>query len=121
MYKIGMTRRLDPMDRIAELGGASVPFNFDVHAMIYSDNAPALELALHKAFSDKRVNMINLRREFFHVSLQDIEKVVNDFHGVIEFTQLAEAQQYRETLAIKQRGVESVLPKDELFPQTLPI
>ena len=64
VYKIGMTRRLEPMDRIDELGDASVPFAFDVHALIFSDNAPALEAALHNAFSDRKVNMVNQRRNF---------------------------------------------------------
>ena len=65
VYKSGMTRRLDPQDRIDELGDASVPFNFDVHAMIFSDDAPALESALHKAFENRKLNMVNTRREFF--------------------------------------------------------
>ena len=65
VYKIGMTRRLDPQDRVDELGDASVPFNFDVHAMIFSDDAPALEAALHRAFEDRKINMVNTRREFF--------------------------------------------------------
>ena len=76
IYKIGMTRRLEPMDRVDELGDASVPFAFDVHAMIFSDDAPALEAALHRAFDNKKVNMINTRREFFHVTLEEIEEVV---------------------------------------------
>ena len=71
VYKIGMTRRLDPQDRIDELGDASVPFNFDVHAMIFSDDAPALETALHKAFEDRKLNMVNTRREFFNVTLDE--------------------------------------------------
>lgn len=64
VYKIGMTRRLDPMERVDELGDASVPFNFDVHAMIFSEDAPKLEAALHKAFEDRKLNMVNTRREF---------------------------------------------------------
>ena len=73
VYKIGMTRRLDPQDRVDELGDASVPFNFDVHAMIFSDDAPALEAALHKAFEDRKLNMVNTRREFFNVTLDEIK------------------------------------------------
>lgn len=65
VYKIGMTRRLEPKDRIDELGGTSVPFRFDIHALIFSDDAPKLETALHNAFADKRVNMVNGRKEFF--------------------------------------------------------
>lgn len=76
VYKIGMTRRLDPQERVDELGDASVPFTFDVHAMIFSDDAPALENALHKAFADKKVNMVNQRREFFNVTLDEIKEVI---------------------------------------------
>ena len=72
VYKIGVTRRLDPLERVDELGDASVPFDFDVHALIFSDDAPALENALHKAFESRRLNLINRRREFFHVSLNEI-------------------------------------------------
>ena len=102
VYKIGMTRRLEPMDRIDELGSASVPFNFDLHAMIFSDNAPKLEGALHNAFADKKVNMINYRREFFNVSLDEIESVIRKNHDKsVEFVKSAEAQQYRESLKLK--------------------
>lgn len=98
IYKIGMTRRLDPTDRIDELGDASVPFNFDIHAMIFSDDAPALEYALHKAFEDKKVNMINQRREFFHVSLEEIKEVVRKNHDkTVEFIEIPDAEQFRET------------------------
>ena len=103
VYKIGMTRRLNPQERVDELGNASVPFNFDVHAMIFSKDAPALETALHHAFEDKKVNMVNKRREFFNVTLDDIEKVVKEnFDGSVEFIKTATAEQYRETLKIKQ-------------------
>lgn len=101
VYKIGMTRRLDPMERVDELGDASVPFKFDVHALIFCDDAPSLEAALHRAFDDKKMNMINGRKEFFHVSLQEIEDVVRDnFDKSVEFVQVPEAEQYRETLRI---------------------
>ena len=102
IYKIGMTRRLEPMDRINELGDASVPFKFDVHALIFSENAPELETKLHNHFKDKAVNLINLKKEFFNVSLNEIEKVVHENYAEIEFTQIAEAKDYRETLAIRQ-------------------
>ncbi|MDD7511018.1 MAG: DUF4041 domain-containing protein [Peptostreptococcaceae bacterium] len=101
VYKIGMTRRLEPLDRVNELGDASVPFNFDVHAMIFSDDAPALENALHHAFESKKVNMINQRREFFHVTLDEIEAVVKaNFDKTVEFKKIPDAEQYRETLMI---------------------
>ena len=103
IYKIGMTRRLEPMDRVDELGDASVPFKFDVHAMIFSDDAPSLENALHKAFDDRKVNMINGRKEFFKVSLKEIEEVVKANHEkLIEFNEVPDAEQYRETCKIKE-------------------
>lgn len=102
VYKIGMTRRLDPQDRIDELGDASVPFNFDVHAMIFSDDAPALESALHRAFESKKVNMINHRREFFNVTLDEIKEVVyKNYDKTVEFIDYPDAQQYRESQKIR--------------------
>lgn len=101
VYKIGMTRRLDPMERVDELGDASVPFKFDVHALIFSDDAPALETALHHAFENKKVNMINGRREFFNVTLDEIEEVVKaNYDKTVEFVKVPEAEQYRETKKI---------------------
>jgi hypothetical protein len=99
VYKIGMTRRLDPMDRVRELGDASVPFKFDVHAVIFSEDAPTLENQLHRKFHARRVNQVNYRREFFHVTLDEIAQAVHEFHGQIEFTLLAEAEEYRKTLS----------------------
>lgn len=107
VYKIGMTRRLDPMDRVRELGDASVPFKFDVHAMIFSEDAPALENALHKKFESKSVNKVNLRKEFFNVSLDEVKKeVIKNHNATIEFTMLAEAQEYRESLAMGTKPIE---------------
>lgn len=101
VYKIGMTRRLDPMERVDELGDASVPFKFDVHALIFSDDAPTLETALHHAFENKKVNMINGRREFFNVTLDEIEEVVKaNYDKTVEFIKIPEAEQYRETQKI---------------------
>lgn len=101
VYKIGMTRRLDPMERVDELGDASVPFRFDVHAMIFSDDAPALETALHHAFENKKVNMINGRREFFNVTLEEIEQVVKEnYDKTVEFVKIPQAEQYRESKKI---------------------
>ena len=103
VYKIGMTRRLDPQDRVDELGDASVPFNFDVHAMIFSDDAPALETALHKAFEDRKLNMVNTRREFFHVTLNEIKDVVKkNFDKTVEFIDVPDAEQYRISLKMQQ-------------------
>ena len=105
VYKIGMTRRLDPMERVDELGDASVPFNFDVHAMIFSDNAPALEAALHRAFDSRKVNMVNTRREFFHVTLEEIEaEVRKNYDKTVEFIYTAEAEQYRVSEKIRQEA-----------------
>ncbi len=99
IYKIGMTRRLDPQDRIDELGSASVPFRFDVHAFIFSDDAPKLENALHKAFENNRVNMMNNRKEFFNITLEEIEKVVKEnYDKIVNFKHEPDAEQYRETL-----------------------
>lgn len=102
VYKIGMTRRLNPMERVDELGDASVPFNFDVHAMIFSEDAPKLENALHQAFADRKLNFVNQRREFFNVSLDEIKEVVKkNYDKTVEFIDVAPAEQYRETLLLK--------------------
>lgn len=102
VYKIGMTRRLDPQDRVDELSDASVPFNFDVHAMIFSNDAPKLEAALHNAFADRKLNFVNQRREFFNVTLDEIKQVVREnYDKSVEFVELAPAEQYRESLKLK--------------------
>lgn len=99
VYKIGMTRRLEPMDRVNELGDASVPFNFDVHALIFSDDAPTLETALHHAFDDKKVNKVNSRREFFRVSLDEIKREVRkNFDKTVEWVDFPEAEQFRQSM-----------------------
>lgn len=86
------------MERIYELGDASVPFQFDVHAMIFSDDAPKLEAALHNAFASKRVNAVNPRREYFRVTLDEIKNVVRKNHDkTVEFFDVPDAQQYRES------------------------
>ncbi len=100
VYKIGMTRRLEPLDRVKELGDASVPFIFDVHAMIHSENAPALESALHKKFDQKRLNLVNSRKEFFRVNLSEIEEEVINISPDAEFIETAEARDYRESQSI---------------------
>lgn len=104
VYKIGMTRRLDPMDRIDELGDASVPFDFDVHAMIFCDDAPKLEAALHNAFAERKLNFVNQRREFFNVTLDEIKKVVKEnYDRSVEFIEFAPAEQYRQSLLLKRQ------------------
>ena len=105
VYKIGMTRRLEPMDRINELSSASVPFEFDVHAMIFSEDAPALENALHKHFDKCKVNKVNPRKEFYRVDLDEVEKVVKEnYNGTVTFTKIAEAYQYRESLRLAEES-----------------
>lgn len=108
VYKIGMTRRLDPMDRIRELGDASVPFYFDVHAMIFSEDAPALEAQIQRAFADRRLNLVNYRKEFFNVSLDEIKQVVKQFNANVEFVDEVEAQEYTETLRLRNQSVQAV-------------
>jgi hypothetical protein len=99
IFKIGMTRRLEPMDRVDELGDASVPFRFDVHALTFSDNAPALEAKLHSHFAAGRLNKVNGRKEFFRADLNQIETVIRaNYDAVVEVIHAAPAEQYRESL-----------------------
>lgn len=99
VYKIGMTRRLDPMDRINELGDASVSFKFDVHAIIFSEDAPSLEAALHDRFKEYELNKVNPRKEFFKIPLSEIQKAVSELHGsVVNWTIDPPADEYRESL-----------------------
>ncbi|MDF4269449.1 GIY-YIG nuclease family protein [Vibrio parahaemolyticus] len=98
VYKVGMTRRLEPLDRVKELGDASVPFEFDVHAMISCDDAPALEKALHNELEKYRVNKVNLRKEFFNVDLGQIISSVERNHGTIEYVVNPVAYQYYKSL-----------------------
>lgn len=100
MFKIGMTRRLEPLERVRELGSASVPFPFDVHMMISCQNAPSLETALHRAFLKQQVNKTNPRKEFFRTDIETIAKVVKAHHGEVEYTADPEALQYRDSLAM---------------------
>ena len=125
VYKIGMTRRLEPLDRIRELGDASVPFKFDIHALIYSEDAPKLENELHKIFNNRQVNMINYRKEFFKVSIDEVEKAINDNDVNAEFIRVPEAMEYRETMAmleklnntVKVESIENQIKNE--FPVTL--
>ena len=104
VYKIGMTRRLEPEERIAELSGASVPFRFDIHAMIFSNDAPKLEAALHNELADKKINLVNGRKEFFRVSLEEIKRVVRENHDkTVDFVNIPDAEQYRESLMIRKK------------------
>ena len=97
IYKIGMTRRVEPMERVAELGDASVPFPFDVHAMIYSEDAPGLESTLHKVFHDKKVNCVNYKKEYFRVSLDEIKREVQRFGINCEWVEKPIASQFHDS------------------------
>jgi DNA repair exonuclease SbcCD ATPase subunit len=111
VYKVGMTRRLEPKDRVAELGGASVPFPFDLHAMLYSDNAPELENSLHQLFDDRRLNMVNRRREFYRdIQLEEIEGFVRSRGLSAQFIKEPEAREYRETVAKRVEAQRSLAP-----------
>ncbi|MFL7038315.1 DUF4041 domain-containing protein [Vibrio lentus] len=110
VFKIGMTRRLEPMDRVKELGDASVPFSFDVHAMIYSDDAPTLEKELHRKFNERSVNKINPRKEFFRTTVAEVKQAVEQ-QGLneVHWTMKSEAAEYRESIAIeKEQQAEAV-------------
>ncbi|MFD1991066.1 DUF4041 domain-containing protein [Paenibacillus nicotianae] len=116
IYKIGMTRRLEPSDRIKELSGAAVPFEYDVHAMILTDDAPRLENHLHSVFHSNRVNLINNRKEFFNVTLDKIKKEVFSIIGKnVVFEDMPQALQYFETLSIKNGIYNEVQIPDFLF------
>lgn len=97
VFKIGMTRRLDPQDRINELGNASVPFKFDVHSFIFSDDASDLEAELHKRLNDKRVNKVNLRKEFFNVTIDELEELVTEICPTAEFNKTMLAEEFRQS------------------------
>jgi hypothetical protein len=98
MFKIGLTRRLNPEERVQELGDASVPFPFDIHALIYSENAPELETKLHNHFWDRRVNWANNRKEFFRVSLEEVAAAIHEFGLSTEVLAVPEAKEYRQTV-----------------------
>lgn len=111
VFKVGMTRRLDPLDRVKELGDASVPFEFDVHAMIYSEDAPALEKQLHREFELQAVNRINPRKEFFKLPLKQIREAVENYGlNEVHWTMKADAAEYFETLSIlnKEKGITQI-------------
>ena len=92
-----MTRRLDPQERINELGNASVPFRFDVHSFIFSDDASTLETELHKRLNAKRVNKVNLRKEFFNVSIDELEALVTEICPTAEFNKTMLAEEFRQS------------------------
>ena len=97
VFKIGMTRRLDPQERINELSNASVPFKFDIHSFIFSDNAPALETELHKRLNDKRVNKVNIRKEFFNIPVDELEELVTEICPTAEFNKTMLAEEFYQS------------------------
>jgi hypothetical protein len=109
VYKIGMTRRLDPMDRIWELSDASVPFDFDVHAIIYTEDAPGLETELHQRFAARRLNAVNQKKEFFAVTIDEIAAVVRERCGDIELTLIAEAAEFLQSEAFHRESGRSLV------------
>ena len=116
-----MTRRLEPMDRVRELGDASVPFAFDVHALVYCDDAPALECAMHQHFRQRSVNHVNPRKEFFHVTLDELERFIKERGLSIRLTKLAEAREFRETLVLREQSANgNGHAKADAFPPVLP-
>jgi hypothetical protein len=102
VYKIGMTRRFEPLERVKELGDASVPFPYDVHAMIYCEDAPTLENALHNHFASRRLNLANMRREFFRVTLDEVHEAVTVKFGEVTFRTHPEAEEYRRSNSIRE-------------------
>lgn len=115
-----MTRRLEPMDRVRELGDASVPFPFDVHAMVYSEDAPSIENEFHEHFAQRSVNLVNPRKEFYHVSMAELEDFAKKRNLKIAFTKLAEAKEYRETLSLRQKQTgQPQEPQAKAFPDSL--
>jgi hypothetical protein len=120
VFKIGMTRRLEPMDRIYELSGAAVPFPYDLHAMLYSDDAPGLEHEMHRLFQDRRMNRVNARREFFQdVSFEEIDQFVRNKGLSAQFLQIPEAREYRQTLAMRQQVQKAPADSEKRFTEQL--
>lgn len=106
VVKIGMTRRLDPMDRIRELSDASVPFNFDVHAMFFSEDAYGIEALLHREFADRRVNRINLRREFFYATPEQVLNALREHNvALVEYQTDASAEEFRASRELSKSAV----------------
>lgn len=97
VFKVGMTRRINPQDRVNELGDASVPFKFDVHSFIFSEDAVSLESKLHNILNDKRVNKVNMRKEFFYTSVDELEQIVNEIEPTAEFNKTMLADEFRQS------------------------
>jgi hypothetical protein len=101
VVKIGLTRRLDPMERVRELGDASVPFRYDVHALFFSDDAVGIEQELHRRLANRRINRVNPRREFFRASPAEVKRHLEELAGeLLEFNEMPEAIEYRQSLTL---------------------
>ena len=109
VFKIGMTRRLEPQDRVDELGSASVPFKFDVHSFIFSDDAVGLEHKLHEMLNEKRVNKVNMRKEFFKIDIDELENIVSNIDPTAEFRKTILAEEYRQSLTEEEINNSSLL------------
>lgn len=122
VFKVGMTRRLEPDDRIQELSGAAVPFHFDIHAMIFSEDAPSLETALHTKFADRRLNLVNSRKEYFRVTLDEISAFAQTEGLKVDFIKTPEAKQFRESEVMRLKALqagEAPKVKEDAFPEQL--
>lgn len=119
VFKIGMTRRLEPLDRVRELGDASVPFTFDVHALIYSADAPALEAELHRHFNEHRINLVNNRKEFFRVDLAELKGKLEELNPDVEFLTDVEAQDYHQSLLITQDKIKAHNTVNQKLPESI--
>ena len=113
VFKIGMTRRLNPQDRVNDLGDASVPFKFDVHSFIFSEDAVGLEKKLHMILNDKRVNKVNMRKEFFYTTIDDLEKLVTEIEPTAEFNKTMLAEEFRQSLSSDENYSNDYIPEDD--------
>lgn len=112
VFKVGMTRRLNPQDRVNELGDASVPFKFDVHSFIFSDDAVGLENKLHSILNDKRVNKVNLRKEFFYTSIDELENLVAEIEPTAEFNRTMLAEEFRQSQSTNENYTSTYVTED---------
>jgi hypothetical protein len=120
VFKVGMTRRLEPLDRIRELGDASVPFPFDIHMMVSCDDAPSLENALHRALHKSRINRVNPRKEFFRAEFETILQVVRHHHGEVQYTADPEALEFNQSLTMSEADADYVEEVYEAAEEELP-
>lgn len=117
VFKIGMTRRLEPQERVDELGSASVPFPFDVHSFIFSNNAAALEGDIHKRLNSQRVNKVNYRKEFFRLPLDELEALVQELDPTAEFNRTMAAEQYKQSLSADAMNMDDLSEGEEGLPE----